>query len=460
MKKILLLSILSVSVFSQTSNIFEPIDVFDLEYVSNTEISPIGNKVLYQRNFNNIMNDQSFSNIWIINFDGTDNRPITTGNFKDNSPKWSNKGDKFIFKSNREGKSQIFLFNLRNNSLQKLTNFQYSMGSLRWSPDDNYILFSSFIDSKREKLITMPEKPKGAKWNDPPVEISDLNYKYAQYNFASLLYKIKEYRNATQIFKSIDYKNSKSYLLKSLFELNDKQNFFIELDKVIEKGKTDALIASLVASAEIKYGIKKKNLFCEDPLNYVINKNLIKHYDFEKIFIKPSKKILNNENFKDMSQPLLINAIQSAGNIFYKNNNEFLKKIEDIIHNEIEKYRTFFNKSKEGIIKNWPKNYELKGWLVKMKEGGKIEPHIHDHGWLSGSIYINVPPKLEMNSGNLVVCLNDQQVEISKNNSDTYKVIDVETGSLCLFPASLYHYTIPVKSNEERIVLAFDVMSK
>ena len=183
MKKILLLSLLSVSVFSQTSNIFEPIDVFDLEYVSNTEISPIGNKVLYQRNFNNIMNDESFSNIWIINFDGTDNRPITTGNFKDNSPKWSNKGDKFIFKSNREGKSQIFLFDLRNNSLQKLTNFQYSMGSLRWSPDDNYILFSSFIDSKKKKLIKMPEKPKGAKWNDPPVEISDLNYKYDSSGF-------------------------------------------------------------------------------------------------------------------------------------------------------------------------------------------------------------------------------------------------------------------------------------
>ena len=130
MKKILLLSLLSASVFSQTSNIFKPIDVFDLEYVSNTEISPNGNKVLYQRNFNDVMTDESFSNIWIINYDGTDNRPITSGNYKDNSPKWSNKGDKFIFKSNREGKPQIFLFDLNNNSLQKLTNFQYSMGSL------------------------------------------------------------------------------------------------------------------------------------------------------------------------------------------------------------------------------------------------------------------------------------------------------------------------------------------
>ena len=183
MKKILLISLVSVSAFSQTSNIFEPIDVFDLEYVSNTQISSNGDKVLYQRNFNDIMTDETFSNIWLINYDGTNNRPITTGNFKDNSPKWSNQGDKFIFKSNREGKSQIFLYDLNNNSIQKLTNYQYSIESIQWSPDDNYILFSSFIDSERDTLIEMPDKPKGAKWNDPPVEISDLNYRYDSSGF-------------------------------------------------------------------------------------------------------------------------------------------------------------------------------------------------------------------------------------------------------------------------------------
>ena len=110
MKKILLISLVTISAFSQTSNIFEPIDVFDLEYVSNTQISLNGDRVLYQRNFNDIMTDESFSNIWLINYDGTNNRPITTGNFKDSSPKSSNQGDKFIFKSIREGKSQIFLY--------------------------------------------------------------------------------------------------------------------------------------------------------------------------------------------------------------------------------------------------------------------------------------------------------------------------------------------------------------
>ena len=183
MKKFLLISLVSISAFSQTSNIFEPIDVFDLEYISNPQISPNGDKVLYQRNFNDIMTDESFSNIWLIDYDGKNNRPITTGNFKDNSPKWSNQGDKFLFKSNREGKSQIFLFDLKNNSIQKLTNFQYSIESTQWSPDDNYILFSSFIDSERDTLIEMPDKPKGAKWNDPPVEISDLNYRYDSSGF-------------------------------------------------------------------------------------------------------------------------------------------------------------------------------------------------------------------------------------------------------------------------------------
>ena len=40
------------------------------------------------------------------------------------------------------------------------------------------------------------------------------------------------------------------------------------------------------------------------------------------------------------------------------------------------------------------------------------------------------------------------------------KIINVVTGSMVLFPASLMHYTIPFESKEERIVLAFDVKEK
>ena len=94
-----------------------------------------------------------------------------------------------------------------------------------------------------------------------------------------------------------------------------------------------------------------------------------------------------------------------------------------------------------------------------MKSGGALKPHMHEMGWLSGSIYINVPSKSQSDSGNLVVCIEDEEF-IGEEFKNQKKIIDVVTGSLVLFPASLLHYTIPFESEEERIVLAFDVEPK
>jgi hypothetical protein len=118
-----------------------------------------------------------------------------------------------------------------------------------------------------------------------------------------------------------------------------------------------------------------------------------------------------------------------------------------------------FKNSEEGFIKNWPTEYNLRGWLITMKSGGELRPHMHEEGWISGSIYINVPPKLKTDSGNLVVCIDEEQNLINRTNV-LKKTIPVITGSLCLFPSSLLHYTIPFVSEEERIVLAFDVIPK
>jgi hypothetical protein len=94
-----------------------------------------------------------------------------------------------------------------------------------------------------------------------------------------------------------------------------------------------------------------------------------------------------------------------------------------------------------------------------MQSGGKLAPHMHDSGWITGSIYINVPPKSKTDSGNLVLCLSDQDHVLGVEQSQQ-STIDVVTGSLCLFPSSLHHYTVPFEEKEDRIVLAFDVIPK
>ncbi len=66
---------------------FQPQDAFALEWAADPQISPDGQRIVYMRNFMDAAKDRRRSNLWIINFDGTDERPLTTGLVNDGSPR-------------------------------------------------------------------------------------------------------------------------------------------------------------------------------------------------------------------------------------------------------------------------------------------------------------------------------------------------------------------------------------
>ena len=152
------------------------LDIYELEFISDPQVSPDGNKVLYVRNFKDVMTDKNLSNIWIVNFDGSNNQPVTTGNQVDNSPRWVS-DDRVIFKSNKSGSSQAYQFWLSSRAEQQITNFKNSIASIAVSPDGEQLAFTRFVDGTKDSFIKMPKKPEGAKWNDPPKYIDDLNYR-------------------------------------------------------------------------------------------------------------------------------------------------------------------------------------------------------------------------------------------------------------------------------------------
>ena len=61
-------------------------DEFQIQLPTDPQISPDGKKIAYVRRFADSMTDKRYSNLWIINADGTDHRPLTTGNSSDISP--------------------------------------------------------------------------------------------------------------------------------------------------------------------------------------------------------------------------------------------------------------------------------------------------------------------------------------------------------------------------------------
>ena len=60
--------------YSQVKSNLELIDIFNMEYVSDPQISPDGSRIIYVRNFKDVMTDKNLSNLWIVNFDGSNNR--------------------------------------------------------------------------------------------------------------------------------------------------------------------------------------------------------------------------------------------------------------------------------------------------------------------------------------------------------------------------------------------------
>ncbi len=62
--------LLTSTAFAHQSDQLELLDIFNLEYVSDPQISPDGNQVIYSRNFKDVMTDKNHSNLWLIDFNG------------------------------------------------------------------------------------------------------------------------------------------------------------------------------------------------------------------------------------------------------------------------------------------------------------------------------------------------------------------------------------------------------
>jgi dipeptidyl aminopeptidase/acylaminoacyl peptidase len=153
-------------------------DEFQLQLPTDPQISPDGKKIAYVRRFADPMTDKRYSNLWIINTDGTDHRPLTTGNRSDVSPRWSPDGLRLAYLSDVDGKQQLYIRWMDTGQTARITNLDQSPDSIAWSPDGKMLSFSALVLGKSPHLADLPAPPSGAKWADPPTAYDRLVYRF------------------------------------------------------------------------------------------------------------------------------------------------------------------------------------------------------------------------------------------------------------------------------------------
>ena len=173
----LLLALLIPPLAAQTDRLTE-MSVFDLEYASDPRISPDGEWVVYVRQFADVMTDMNYSNLWLVRSDGGEHRPLTTGKFLDNSPRWSPDGTRIAYMSNRDGMPQIYMHWVASGQTAAITNLTDPATGLSWSPDGSHLAFNKLVPEAPLSIGQMPAPPPGAQWAEPAKYTDEIVFRF------------------------------------------------------------------------------------------------------------------------------------------------------------------------------------------------------------------------------------------------------------------------------------------
>ncbi|MEO8539573.1 MAG: S9 family peptidase [bacterium] len=146
-----------------------PDDIYNIKWVGECDISPDGSRVAVVVTNLDRETDGYKSAIWLVDTAGGEPRQFTAGAKRDGSPRWSPDGNWLAFTSERgEDKPQIALMPASGGESRVLTKLPLGAGVPAWSPDGKKLAFSA-------KTGTPPDPdPKKAK---PYRRITSMKYR-------------------------------------------------------------------------------------------------------------------------------------------------------------------------------------------------------------------------------------------------------------------------------------------
>jgi dipeptidyl aminopeptidase/acylaminoacyl peptidase len=151
-------------------------DLFDLENVSDPQISPDGSAIVFVRNGTDMMKDRKRSSLWMVTADGGEIRPLVSGAA---SPRWAPDGKRLLYTSagQPDGPTQVFVRWMDGGESVQVTTVQKAPAHMTWSPDGKWIAFTMLVPEEAKPFAQLPKKPEGADWGKPVKMIENLQFR-------------------------------------------------------------------------------------------------------------------------------------------------------------------------------------------------------------------------------------------------------------------------------------------
>ncbi len=290
-----------------------------------------------------------------------------------------------------------------------------------------------------------------------------LNPKHAQanYNMAEFLVLAKQFMQAIAYFEASQLEDWQEKCLYCLYKAQDFDAFKSRRDALIAglpcNQHCSPFLATLSAHYSINFNEPDSYQFCANGLDFVYRQSIaeLTHGTLLQALLHD----INSADIAERKQGRLTNGQQSAGNLFKRSERSF-QTLATLIKQQFLAYKQHFTGANCALIQSFPDELEFtSSWYVKMQQGGHLNAHIHEIGWISGAVYLAMP-QVNGLDGAFEYGTHGDEYPIRHPHTladfPTAQIIP-NVGDIVLFPSSLFHRTIPFNSMDNRICIAFDL---
>ncbi|MEX2616576.1 MAG: tetratricopeptide repeat protein [Alphaproteobacteria bacterium] len=276
-------------------------------------------------------------------------------------------------------------------------------------------------------------------------------------NLASVLVHLKRYEEARRSFDQADSRKARAEALTCLYAQQRYDEFDRRVRETLDRDKLNLSVAAACGHIYGQIGQEDPHPFCPDPLEFVSVGQLGDHVDDLESYLRAlARELREVPALWTPDSRTTRYGFQTHGNLFSRGK-ESVAVLQRIIEREIALYRKRYDNRSCLFLDMWPEQPALTGWSVRLHRNGHQRAHIHPSGWLSGVIYVELVDAPDPDDGAIV--FGQYRDHYPLINPDYPRLLHrPQRGEIVLFPSSLYHHTIPIRRDGERVTVSFDLV--